>query len=135
MSTTPFGTCTESGPTSFGWTARAGNRRVTVGCAAPRTPMRNEPPYEAGVLGRMGRARQCPGRARTDAETATLDHGRAADADVAALGGDDDVAGAEDHRVPSEAVAARDADDRRHPAELGPAPRTRGLLSPRGRRK
>ena len=46
------------------------------------------------------------------AEPAALDHRRAAHADVRVLGGDDDVAAAEDRGVAGEAVAGVDADER-----------------------
>ena len=56
---------------------------------------------------------------REHAEAAALDHRRATHADVRVVGGDHDVAAAEDRRVAGEAVAGVDADDRDEPAELG----------------
>ena len=54
---------------------------------------------------------------REDAETAALDHRRSAHADVRALGRDHDVAAPEQGRVPGEAAAAGDADERHQPRE------------------
>ena len=52
------------------------------------------------------------------AETAALDHRRPAHADARVLGGDDDVAAAEQRGVAGEAVARRDAHQRHEAAQL-----------------
>ena len=53
-----------------------------------------------------------------DAEAAALDHRRAAHADRGVLGGDDDVAAAEQRGVAGEAVAGDDADHRHQAGQL-----------------
>ncbi len=59
-----------------------------------------------------------PDLARVEhAEPAALDHRRAAHADARVLGGDHDVAAAEQRGVAGEAVARRDPDQRDEPAE------------------
>src|SRR6185436_1873898 len=54
------------------------------------------------------------------AQAATLDHRRAAHADVRVGRGDHDVAHAEDRRVAGEAVPGVDPDERDEPGQLAP---------------
>ncbi len=54
-----------------------------------------------------------------DPESAALDHGRSADPDVGALGGDDHVAAAEQHRVAGEAAAIGHTNQGHESAEPG----------------
>src|SRR5262249_20608362 len=55
-----------------------------------------------------------------DAQTAALDHRRAAHAQRGVLGGDDHVAAAEDRGVARKAAAGIDAHQRDRPGELAP---------------
>ena len=61
-----------------------------------------------------------------DSEAAALDHRRAAHPDARVLGGDDDVAAAQQRGVAGEAEARGDADQRHEPAEPGEVAETRG---------
>ena len=69
-----------------------------------------------------------------DAEAAAFDHRRPAHADGGVLGGDDDVAAAEQRRVAGEAATGIDADQRHQPRQLRIHPEGRGVEAARAHR-
>ena len=116
--------------------AGAARARPTAAAAGRRTSTRRPGPGSrrgsAGPGRRPRRRRRPPGRPRRSgtwtssgpdllgpvgAEAPALDHGRAAHADRRALGGDDDVAAAEQGGVAGEAPARGDPDQRHQAAQ------------------